>query len=238
MNELLKIETTNNRITISARDLHDFLEVGTRFNDWFPRMTEYGLTEGEDFNLLKNERVQTEGSRSVVREVLDYQLTIDAAKEISMLQRNEKGQQARKYFIEVEKQWNSPERIMARALNIAQDTINALNTTLEIQKPKVDFFNQIASSKDAIEMSKVAKTLNIPGFGRNKLFDFLRNQGILQRDNIPYQRYCDSRHFRVIQTKYTTPQGEVKISFKTLVYPKGMNYIRKIVEKGLYQNGQ
>ena len=94
MNELIKITYNNDRPAVSARDLHDFLEVGARYKDWFPRMCEYGFTEGEDFNPLKIERVQNEGERMVARTVDDAVLTIDMAKELCMIQRNEKGKQA------------------------------------------------------------------------------------------------------------------------------------------------
>lgn len=120
MNELIKINYESDRPTVLARDLHEFLEVKTAYKDWFPRMCEYGFTEGEDFNPLKNERVQIEGSRAVSRVMDDAQLTIDMAKEICMLQRNEKGKQARQYFLQLEKEWNSPEAVMARALRMAQ----------------------------------------------------------------------------------------------------------------------
>lgn len=103
MNELIKINYESDRPTVLARDLHEFLEVKTAYKDWFPRMCEYGFAAGEDFNLLKNERVQIEGSRTVSRTVDDAQLTIDMAKEICMLQRNEKGKQARQYFLQIEK---------------------------------------------------------------------------------------------------------------------------------------
>ncbi|AMC94245.1 hypothetical protein AOC36_09690 [Erysipelothrix larvae] len=232
MSNLIPIEATNNRITVSARELHFFLEIGTQFKDWFPRMIEYGFVGGEDFNPLKKEQVRTEGNREVKREIQDYQLTIDCAKQISMLQRNDKGMQARKYFIEVEKSWNTPEKIMARALEFAKKELSTLEIEMKEMQPKVEFFDQVASSKDAIEMGKVAKTLNIPGLGRNKLFELLRDKGILMKNNLPYQKYCDSRHFRVIETKYTTPDGEVRINFKTLVYQKGLAYIRKIVTEG------
>ena len=119
MNELIKITYNNDRPAVSARDLHDFLEVGARFNDWFPRMCEYGFTEGDDFNLLKIERVQNEGGRMVTRTVDDAVLTIDMAKELCMIQRNEKGKQARQYFLQIEKDWNSPEKVMARALGLS-----------------------------------------------------------------------------------------------------------------------
>lgn len=97
MNELIKITYNNDRPAVSARDLHDFLEVKTAYKDWFPRMCEYGFTEGEDFNPLKIERVQNEGERIVARTVDDAVLTIDMAKELCMIQRNEKGKQARQY---------------------------------------------------------------------------------------------------------------------------------------------
>lgn len=82
MNELLKINFETEQPTVSARDLHDGLEIGTRFNDWFPRMVEYGFESGKDFNLLKNEQVQIEGNREVKREVTDYQISVDMAKQI------------------------------------------------------------------------------------------------------------------------------------------------------------
>ena len=115
MDEFIKINYDSDRPTILGRDLHELLEVKTAYKDWFPRMVEYGFTEGVDFNPLKIERVQMEGTRYVTREMQDHQLTIDMAKEICMLQRTEKGKQARQYFIQIEKDWNSPERVLERA---------------------------------------------------------------------------------------------------------------------------
>ena len=109
MNELIKVTYDNDRPAVSARDLHDFLEVKTAYKDWFPRMCEYGFTEGEDFCSFLSE--STGG-----RPAQDAILTIDMAKELCMIQRNEKGKLARQYFIQIEKDWNSPEKIMARAL--------------------------------------------------------------------------------------------------------------------------
>lgn len=114
MNELIKVTYNNDRPAVSARELHDFLEVKTAYKDWFPRMCEYGFTEGEDFCSFLSE--STGG-----RPAQDAILTIDMAKELCMIQRNEKGKQARQYFIQIEKDWNSPEKIMARALQIAKD---------------------------------------------------------------------------------------------------------------------
>lgn len=123
LNNLIPISYDNpERPTVSGRELHDFLEIKTAYKDWFPRMCEYGFTEGEDFNLLRIERVQDEGGRMVSRTVDDHQLTIPMAKELCMIQRNERGKQARQYFLAVEAQWNSPEAVMRRtATSIAKD---------------------------------------------------------------------------------------------------------------------
>ena len=97
-------------------------------------------------------------------------------------------------------------------------------------KPKEEFFDAVADSKDAIEIGKVAKVLNFPGIGRNKLIEILRRKGILMKDNIPYQKFIDNGCFRTIEQKYSLPDGETRISIKTLVYQKGVDYIRKVLE--------
>ena len=98
MNELIKI-SYGDKPTVSGRELHEFLEVETRYNDWFPRMAEYGFTEGTDFCSILSKTSELGGRPSA-----DHQITLDMAKEISMIQRTDKGKQARQYFIAVEKQ--------------------------------------------------------------------------------------------------------------------------------------
>lgn len=98
-------------------------------------------------------------------------------------------------------------------------------------KPKAEFFDAVADSKDAIEIGQVAKVLAFPNVGRNKLFAFLRDTGILMSNNIPYQKYIDKGYFRTIEQKYTMPDGETRISIKTLVYQKGVDEIRKLLTK-------
>ena len=191
MNELLKINTTDSeRITVSARDLYEFLEATERFNSWFDRMKQYGLTEGEDFNPLKSLRVQTEGNREVQREVDDYQLTIDTAKQIAMLQRNEKGTQARKYFIQVENAWNSPERVMARALTIANKTIETLKIENAELKPKADYFDNLVERNLLTNFRDTAKEL---GLRQTDLINNLIEDGYVYRDQKsklkPYAKY-------------------------------------------------
>lgn len=223
MNEL-QIRTENDRITVSARELHQMLEVDTRFNDWMPRMVEYGFKENEDF--YSNLSESTGG-----RQAIDYQITTDMAKEIAMIQRNEKGKEVRQYFINVEREWNTPEKIMARALRVAQSTIDSFNKKIALDKPKVEFFDQVTSSKNAIDMATCAKVLNISGFGRNNLFELLRNKKILQSNNVPYQKYVDQGYFRVIEQKYAKPDGTIQINIKTVVYQSGLDFIRRTIAK-------
>ncbi len=136
MEELVTVKVMTNEEQeqfISARELHEILEIKTKYKDWFPRMTEYGFTEGEDFNSLIFEQVQMEGNREVRRMVTDHHIKLDMAKEIAMIQRSEKGKQIRLYLLEIEKAWNSPEQIMARALKLAERTINSLSSKIESQ---------------------------------------------------------------------------------------------------------
>lgn len=122
----------------------------------------------------------------------------------------------------------------AQALRLAaeqQEKIEAQQKLIEEQKPKVDFFDAVAESKTAIEMKAVANTLHFKNVGRNKLFDILRTEKILMGNNMPYQKYVDCGYFRTIEQKYSTPDGEVRINVKTLVYQKGVEYIRKVLTK-------
>lgn len=110
------------------------------------------------------------------------------------------------------------------------EQIEYQNKLLLEQKPKVDFFEAVTGSKDTIDMGSVAKVLN-KKIGRNKLFDFLRENSVLMSNNVPYQKFCDCGYFRVIETKYNKPDGSTHIGLKTLVYQKGVNYINKLLER-------
>ena len=126
-------------------------------------------------------------------------------------------------------QHNIP-KTFAEALRLAADNQERLEEAqklIEEQKPKVEFFDAVAESKTAIEMAGVAKVLDM-GIGRNQLFEFLRKKKILRDNNTPYQQYIDCGYFRVIEQKWNKPDGEVRISLKTLVYQKGLDFIRKL----------
>lgn len=223
MNEIVKVNYDNDRITVSARDLHEFLEVGSEFSHWFKRMCEYGFSEGVDFSSFLTES-------SGGRPAKDAQLTIDMAKEICMLQRNEKGRQARQYFIQLEKDWNTPEKVMARALVLAHKEIDSVKQTnvllmgqLEEQKPLVEFANRVSNTDRLISVGEMAKLLKDKGFnvGRNKFFEYLRGNKILMGNNVPYQKYIDAGYFQVRET--SNRNGGVFLT--TYVTGKGQMYL-------------
>lgn len=225
MNELLKINTTDSeRITVSARDLHEALEVKTQFKDWFPRMCEYGFEDGKDFCSFLSESTGGRPSQ-------DAQITVDMAKEIAMLQRTEKGKEVRKYFIQIEKEWNSPERVMARALTIANKTIATLELENKEMKPKALFADAVASSKTSILIGQLAKILTQNGYqiGQNRLFEKLRNEGFLSSRkgadwNMPQQRYVEQGIFEIKESTHIDGNG-VNITTKTVkVTGKGQQY--------------
>lgn len=132
----------------------------------------------------------------------------------------------------------SNEELLSRALLFAQSKIEEKDKIIEAQqekinldKPKVDFFDAVADSKTAIAMGEVAKVLGIKGLGRNNLFGLLRKKKVLMYNNMPYQKYVDCGYFRIVEKIYYKPDGDTAITIKTLVYQKGVDYIRKLVEK-------
>lgn len=232
MNELINIKTSETgEPSVSGRELHEFLGVTTRYNDWFPRMVEYGFTEGKDFNLLKNEQVRFEGNREVTRELIDHLLTIDMAKEICMIQRTEVGKQARQYFIQVEKDYNSPEKIMARALRIAEKELSTLKLDVERMKPKEIFADSVASSHTSILIGELAKILKANGYetGPKRLFEILRQDGFLIKRkgsefNMPTQKSMELGLMEIKETAINNPDGSIRLNKTTKVTGKGQIY--------------
>lgn len=222
MKELLRLDEHNNQ-TVSARELHAKLEIETPFRLWFPRMCEYGLVEGADYTPYKFVHPQN------MQEITDYSLTLSAAKEISMIQRTPRGHEIRQYLIKVEEAWNEPSIVMARALQLADKQLKSKDVRIAELEPKAAFYDQVANSKDAIEMRNVAAVLNIPNLGRNKLFAMLKEKRILDDKNIPYRVYQDRGYFRVIEKPWYDKQGEVHIVLVTLTTQKGLEFIHRLV---------
>ena len=215
MNELITITTNEvGEPTVLGRDLHEFLGVKTLYKDWFPRMVEYGFTEGKDFNPLKNEQVRFEGNREVTRELIDHLLTIDMAKEICMIQRTERGKQARQYFIQVEKDYNSPEKIMARALRIAEKELSTLRLETKVQaqqiaelQPKATYYDLILQCPSLLSVTEIAKDYGLSAKGLNKI---LHDNGIQYSQSgvwFLYAKYQDKGYTSTKTQNYNRPDG-------------------------------
>lgn len=229
-NELININYEDGRPTVSGRELHAALEIKTAYKDWFPRMCEYGFTEGKDF--CSNLSESTGGRPST-----DHDLTIPMAKELCMLQRNEKGKQFRQYFIKVEEAWNSPEMVMKRAMDIANARIEelksrtlTLESRIEEDKPKVLFANAVEAAQTSILIGDLAKILKQNGIntGQKRLFERLRNEGFLIKGgnskNMPTQKAMEMGLFEVKETTINNPDGSIRITKTTKVTGKGQTY--------------
>lgn len=245
MEEIIKINYDAEHPTVSARELHEGLEIGTRFNDWFQRMVEYGFLEGKDFYSKKSKTSEIGGRPSI-----DYEITVDMAKQICMIQRTEKGRQYRQYFLDLEKAWNTPEQVMARALKMAGKTIDKLksqNTVLleDVQrmKPKEIFADAVATSHTSILIGDLAKLIKQNGIdiGQKRLFSWLRDNGYLIKRNgsewnMPTQRSMEAGLFEVKESTVNNPDGSVRINKTTKVTGKGQQYfINKFLRR---ENGR
>ena len=236
MNEPIRVNYDNDHPTVTARELHEFLGVETRFNDWFHRMCEYGFAENHDFRFY-SKMSNTSGGRPAQ----DAEITIDMAKELCMLQRNEKGKQARRYFLQLERDWNSPEKVMARALQIAARKIHTMNEKIEADAPKVLFANSVAASNSSILISELAKILRQNGvkIGGNRLFDWMRENGYLVRRrgsdyNMPTQRSMELGLFEIKETVINHADGHTTTNRTPKITGKGQQYfINKFLGGGV-----
>lgn len=231
MNELLKVNYDNDRITLSARELHKFLGVTERFGNWFERMNQYGFQESIDYLGRKVFNTQAH------QELQDYQITLDMAKEIAMIQRSDKGKEVRQYFLELEKRWNSPEAVMNRALEYSRKQVKALmeekqgliEENKEL-KPKALFADAVSASNESILIGQLAKLIRQNGYeiGQNRLFEYLRENGYLikkgERYNQPTQKSMDLGLFEVKERTITNPDGSTRITLTTKVTGKGQVY--------------
>lgn len=238
MNELITITTNEvGEPTVLGRDLHEFLGVKTLYKDWFPRMVEYGFTEGKDFNPLKNEQVRFEGNREVTRELIDHLLTIDMAKEICMIQRTEVGKQARQYFIQVEKDYNSPEKIMARALRIAERELNTLKLENKVQaqqiaelQPKATYYDLILQCPSLLSVTEIAKDYGMAAKGLNKI---LHENGIQFNQSgvwFLYSKYQDKGYTSTKTQNYNRSDGTQGSRVHTYWTQKGRIFLYGVLK--------
>lgn len=229
MEELIKIKKSQGgKSVINARDLHEFLKVKTRFNDWISnQIRDFDFIENQDYCTLTKNLVN--GGK-----LKEYAITIDMAKELSMLARSDKGKQARKYFIDCEKKLkaNLPETF-AQALRLAadqQEKIEEQNRVLEEQKPKVLFAESVETSNDSILIGNLAKLISQKGvtIGQNKLFAYMRENGFLcstsNKRNMPTQKSINQKLLEIKESVFIKKNGSESISLTTMVTGKGQIY--------------
>lgn len=243
MNNLINVTLNENQEpVVSGRQLHKVLGVKTAYKDWFKRMTEYGFTENEDFNPLKFEQVRTEGKREVKREMTDHVLKLDMAKEIAMIQRTDKGKEVRQYFIQVEKDFNSPEKIMARALKIADRKIislehknEALQLELEEARKQTDYLDLILQTKDMLTTTQIAQDY---GMSANKFNQILKQVGIQRKVNgqwILYTKYQGKGYIASRTFDYVGKDNKVHSKITTVWTQLGRRFIyEKLKDNDIY----
>lgn len=234
MNEIIKVNYDGEQPTVSARELHAALEIEKRFSAWFETNSQ-GFIEGEDFTRVLSGTVVNNGAHRVLQ---DYLLNVDMSKHICLISRTEKGKQCRQYLIDLEKVWNTPEQVMARALKMADKTINklksdnaALLADVNRMKPKEIFADAVSVSDTSILIGELAKIIKQNGvdIGQNRLFDWMRKKGYLINRkgtdyNMPMQKSMELGLFEIRERAINNPDGSVRITKTVLVTGKGQQY--------------
>ena len=225
MNELIKVEVKNNQQVVSARDLYNGLEIAQRFSRWVDNNFEM-FEEGIDFYKCTSSTVVNNGA---VREIDDYIITIDMAKQLAMMIRNDNGKRYRKYFLKLEEKWNDPKEVVKRGYEILQNENNQLRIENDQLKPKALFADTVAASDDTILVRDLAKFLRQNGIniGQNRLFSWLRDKGyLIKKSNgyTPTQKAMDLELFEVSEWTISNNSGKPKIKLTTRVTGKGQNY--------------
>lgn len=239
MNEIISVSYDSGKPTVSGRQLHEALGIETPYRLWFPRMCEYGFTEGKDYTPYIFVHPQNK------QEITDHNMSLDMAKELCMIQRTEMGKKFREYFIAVEKAWNDPVLIMGRALEAQKalsvkltEKLTALETKALEDRPKVLFAEAVETSHTSILVGDLAKLLKQNGvdIGQKRLFKWLRENGYLMKGgaskNMPTQKAADMKLFEVKERAINNPDGSVMVTKTTKVTGKGQTYfVAKFLEK-------
>jgi phage anti-repressor protein/phage antirepressor YoqD-like protein len=229
----LEIVTSSDGIqSVDARQLHQFLESNTRFNDWITkRIREFEFLEGHDFSLTQK---KVSGNNAVTK---DYTLSLSMAKELSMVERSEKGKKARLYFIACEEVLKQVATKPLTPIEVARnylaslERVEVLEAKIAIDAPKVNFHDTVMASESVCQMAVACQTAQLP-FGRNTLYQKLREKGVLieggNRHNLPTQQYVDRGLFVVKEQSFEHPKtGEPFVSFTTYCTQKGLDWIIK-----------
>jgi anti-repressor protein len=248
MKDKIRIIETEGRQAASARELHQWLETQDQFAQWAKRMFEYGFTQGTDYEAQTEFVEHSNGIGG--RNRIDYILTIETAKEISMLQRTDKGKEARQYFMECEKQlkklFTLPQTFSEALRSLADATeredaallkLSSAKKTIEENKPKTVFADSVIGSQNSILLRDFAKLISDKDFkiGQNRLFLWMRKRGFLMRDNKPYQKYVDMGLFEVIERAIGSGV-QTFTSTTTKITGKGQIYFANKLKKGIYRH--
>ena len=242
--ELIKVTEENGKQVVSARELHEGLEIKKKFTDWMKQMIEYGFDENIDYVQLVVENVSSQKRERTYSQV-DYALTLDMAKEISMIQRNEIGKKFRLYFLECEKKLKEvsihpklPSNYKEALIALVEEVEKNDQLVLELKetKPYAEKAKAIESSINGIlvgNFARLLKNANI-NFGRNDLFSWLRRNGYLMKQsgesNHPKERWLKQGIFTLTQETKDTSNGS-KVVSTTMITGKGQLYLLdKIVE--------
>lgn len=240
MNELIKITEYNGNQAVSARDLHKFLEITERFSSWFERMLQYGFVENQDFTSAKSFTLVNNGAQ---REIDDYALTLDCAKEISMIQRSKKGKEAREYFIECEKQLRSgkfalpttyKEALQSLLIEVeAKERLQAQNELqakeLEKQAPKVAYYDEVLTSQSTYNANQIAKELGMSAVTLNKKLHELKVQYKQGGQWLLYHHHQNKGYTKTVTYTYTDSKGETCTNSSTVWTEKGRAFIHSIL---------
>lgn len=229
MNNLINVTLNeNHEPVISARQLHETLEVKTEYKKWFKRMAEYGFVENEDFFKVTQKRLTSSTGQSIT----DHVIKLDMAKEIAMIQRTDKGKEVRKYFIQVEKDFNSPEKIMARALLMADKKIKLLksqneNLLIELEEANknADYLDLILQTKDSLTITQIAQDYGISARKMNQLLKQERIQRIVNGQWVLYAKYLAKGYVSSRTFDYTGKDGKVHSAVTTVWTQLGRRFL-------------
>lgn len=217
MNEItLNVNEQNEKQTVSARELYKGLEITDRFNRWFESLLKYGFIENEDFCRVKTSTQQNQYGGE--KEIDDFAISLDMAKEICMLQRSEKGKQYRQYLIKLEQAWNTPEMVMKRALQIANRQVEEMKEKLFAQEPKVLVYDNLVDRNKLMNFRDFATKI---GMSQTEFMNILKSKYIYKTPSGEYRAYADYTDFFSLRT---FNKGKDKTGEQLLLNMNGINF--------------
>ena len=242
MNDLIKVSYESERPTVMGRELHEVLGVRTAYKDWFPRMCEYGFTENSDYVAIAQKRATAQGN---VTTYIDHQITLEMAKEICMIQRSEIGKKCRAYFLELERKWNSPEAVMARALQFAErqlslvkaenirllDTVAVQTQQIAELTPKASYYDVVLACPDLLSTTEISKDY---GWSAQKMNNWLHKMEVqFKRGDVwlLYQEYAEMGYTSTKTHVYTGKDGQPHTKVHTYWTQKGRLFIYELMKK-------